>query len=198
MNRADQPIELPVHKSTSEDGNFTLTRIDSPSEMDDWGETVNGPISDNGMSIIENFFGVTPKVTSWCGIGRSIIPNSYEFSLPTASRGVKFVFRIWQKGVGGSSDKAEVDIYLHDNRRPQVFSFSSDVRKIVWVGIGHNQLLVATTDGVLYRATRLRSVKQGWRGLIWYFSKVMGFRIEVSSLRDRLNGFARYVPTHLR
>jgi len=190
MNSANLPITMPVQKSTGAGG--TLTRIESPSEMEDWGETVNGPISPEALSVMEEFFGIKPKVTSWLVIQGSKIPNTYEFSLPGMTKGAELTFRIWQRGVGNDG-RAEIDICAKSSS-----GLYCTPQKIGWVGIGHNQLLVATQHGVLYRATRQRSSKQDWRGMFWKFSKVLGFWIETSSLREQSNAFLRYVPVHLR
>lgn len=194
MNSANQPIELPVHKSTT--GGVSLIRIESPREMDDWGEVVNGPLSPKALSVIEEFFGVKPEITSWCLIEGSEIPNTYEFSVPGMTKDAELMFRIWQRGVG-NENHAEIDLCAKGAKSPMSGLYCSH-QKITWVGIGYNQLLVATEHGVLYRATRRRSSKQDWRGLFWRFSKVLGFWIEMSSLRDRYNQFNSYVPAHLR
>lgn len=195
MASANQPIELPVQKSTT--GGVSLIRIESPSEMHDWGEVVNGSLSPKALSVIEEFFGIKPKVTSWCGVGgESMVPNSYEFSVPGVAKGSELMFRIWQRGVGNQGH-AEIDLCAKGSKSP-ISALYCTTQKVTWVGIGYNQLLVATEHGVLYRATRQRSCKQDWRGLFWRFSKVTGFWIEMSSLRDRLNQFGFYVPAHLR
>lgn len=194
MSRADQPIELPVHKSTV--GDVSLIRIESPLEMEDWGEVVNGPLSPKALSVIEEFFGVKPNITSWIVKEGSEIPNTYEFPVPGMAKGADLFFRIWQYGVGNDG-QAEVDLCAKGGK-PIVSGLYCTTQKVTWVGIGYNQLLVATEHGVLYRTTRRRSSKQDWRGRFWRFSKVMGFWIEMSSLRDRLNGFTSYVPAHLR
>lgn len=193
MSSAHQSIEMPVQKSMS--GGFSLTRIESPQEMEDWGEEVNGPLSSKALSVIEEFFGVKPNITSWFVKAGSQIPNTYEFPIPGMAKGTDLSFRIWQYGVGNEG-QAEIDICAKGGK-PLVSGLYCTTQKVTWVGIGYNQLLVATEHGVLYRATRQRSSKQDWRGLFWRFSKVMGFWIEMRSLKDCSNGFARYVPTHL-
>ncbi len=187
MVSANQSIELPVHESKSGDGRIGLIRIDTPSEMDDWEEVINGPISPWGLAVITDFFGIKPKISSW--IGTQMIPNTYEFLLPTGSKDVEFVFRIWQYGVGNEGI-AEIDIYAHQPTYPNGFSFSSGIQKIAWIGIRYGQLLVATEHGVLYRATRQRSRIKNWLGRVWRFGKVEGFRIEMSPLQDPSNSFA--------
>ena len=165
--------------------------------MDDWGEVVNGPLSPKALSVIEEFFGVKPKVTSYRGLGESMVPNTYEFSVPGMTKHTELSFRIWQYGVGNEGH-AEIDLCAKNAKSPTSGLYCT-TQKIGWVGIGHSQLLVATRDGVLYRATRQQSRKQDWRDLFWLFSKVTGFWIELSSLRgSRPNGFARYIPAHLR
>lgn len=196
MSSAHQTIKMPVQKSTSSNGLATLTKIESPSEMDDWGEVINGPLSPRALAIIEEFFGIKPKTTSWRGAGKSTVPNTYEFQIPGMAKGAELIFRIWQHGVGNDG-QAELDLCAKSDGSPASGLYCSH-RKIRWIGIGHGQLLVATEHGILYRATRQRSMKQDWRGRFWKFSKVYGFWIEMSSLRDRLNGFSSYVPAHLR
>lgn len=193
MSSAHQSIEMPVQKSTG--GGFNLTRIESPQEMEDWGEEVNGPLSPKALSVIEEFFGVKPNITSWFVKAGSQIPNTYEFPVPGMARGTDLSFRIWQYGVGNHG-QAEIDICAKGGK-PLVSGLYCTTQKVTWVGIGYNQLLVATEHGVLYRAIRQRSSKQDWRGLFWHFSKVKGFWIELMSLKDRSNGFIRYVPVHL-
>ncbi len=193
MNSAHQSIEMPVHKSTS--GGASLTRIESPSEMEDWGEEVNGPLSPKALSVIEEFFGTKPNITSWLLKEGYQIPLTYEFPVSGMARGTGLSFRIWQHGVGNKG-QAEIDICAKGGK-PMVSGLYCTPQKVTWVGIGHNQLLVATEHGVLYRAIRQRSSKQDWLGRFWHFSKVMGFWIEMMSLRDRSNGFIRYVPAHL-
>lgn len=194
MTSAHQTIELPVQK-TNRSG-FSLTRIESAPEMDNWGEEVNGPLSPNALSVIEEFFGVKPSITSWFIKAGSQIPNTYEFPVMGMARGTDLSFRIWQHGVlnGGH---AEIDI-CSKGGRPIVSGLYCAPQKVTWLGIGHNQLLVATEHGVLYRATRQRSLKQDWLKRFWLFGKVSGFWIEMSSLRDRLNQFTCYIPAHLR
>jgi len=196
MGNAHQSIEMPVQKSTS--GGISLTRIESPLEMENWGEEVNGPLSPKALSVIEEFFGVKPTITSWFVKAGSEFPNAYKFPVLGMARGTDLSFRIWQYGVSNNG-RAEIDIYATGSE-PLMSSLSCATQKVTWVGIGHSQLLVATEHGVLYRVVRVRqrSSKQGRRGLFWRFSKVMGFHIEMRSLRDHLNGFVRYVPTHLR
>lgn len=188
MNSANRPVEMPVQETKG--NGVTLTRIESPSEMENWSETINasGLLSVKALSIIEEFFGIKPKVTSWRIVGESTIPNTYEFCIPGTTKGAELTFRIWQYGVGDESH-TEIDIYTKTG-------LSCHHQKIVWVGIGHGQLLVATEHGVLYRATRQRTMQR--RGLLWRFSEVLGFHIEMSSMRDRLNQFTCYVPAHLR
>ena len=194
MVSANHSILLPVQKSTI--GGVSLTQIECPSEMEDWGEEVSGPLSPTALSVIEEFFGVKPKITSWVGVGDSMVPNSYEFSVRGTTRGTELIFRIWQYGVGNDG-RAEIDLWMRSGKFPGSDLYCTE-QKAVWVGTGHGQLLVATEHGVLYRATRQRSSKQSWRGLFKRFSKVKGFWIEMTALRARLNGSARYVPAHLR
>ncbi len=199
MSGTNETVKMPVRRIGNADDVVTLTLIDLPEEMEDWGEVVLGSISEDGMATIQEFFGVEPIVTMWNQAeDGSLIPNVYRFSLPTPKRGTNFVFRIWQKGVG-SIDRAEIDVFVEAGSYPDGFTFGSGTADaITWVGIGHGQLLVATKSGLLYRATRQRSSKQVRRGRTWRFSKVTGFHIEISSLQNPSNQFARYVPAHLR
>lgn len=194
MSSAHQAIKMPVQKSTSR--GVSLTKIESPLEMGDWGEEVKGPLSPKALSVIEEFFGVKPRITSWLEENGSVLPNTYEFPVPGMTRSTSLSFRIWQYGVGNRG-QAKIDICAKGSK-PLVSGLYCTTQKVTWVGIGHSQLLVATEHGVLYRAIRQRSSKQDWRGLFWHFSKVVGFWIEMMSLRDSSNGFVRYVPTHLR
>ncbi|GEM_PF-5286046 len=47
MSNAHQDIKTPVQKSTR--GGVSLTRVESPLEMEDWGEEVNGPLSQSPL-----------------------------------------------------------------------------------------------------------------------------------------------------
>lgn len=193
MSSAHQPIELPVQKSTNH--GISLTRIEFPQEMADYGEVVNGPLSPHALFIIEEFFGIKPKISSWFIKDGAQIPSIYEFPVLGMAKGTDLSFRIWQYGVDNDG-QAEVDICAKGDK--SISGLYCNTQKVSWVGIGHSQLLVATEHGVLYRATRRRSSKQAWHGLFWRFSKVMGFWIEMSSLKDPHNQFTRYVPTYLR
>lgn len=194
MSSAHQSIVMPIQKSGG-DG-FTLTKIESPKEMEDWGEEVNGPLSPKALSVIEEFFGVKPNITTWFLKAGSQVPNAHEFPVLGMARGTALSFRIWRYGVGNNGH-AEIDICAKGGK-PIVSGLYCTTQKVTWVGIGYNQLLVAMEHGVFYRAVRQRSRKQDWRGRFWRFSKVTGFWIEMGSLKDRQNGFLRYVPTHLQ
>lgn len=194
MSSVHQRIEMPVRKSTS--GDSILIRIESPLEMEDWGEEVNGPLSLKALTVIEEFFGVKPKITSWLMKAGIQIPNTYEFPVSVMAKGAHLSFRIWRYGIG-NNDQSEIDICAKGGK-PVVSGLYCTPQKVTWIGIGHNNLLVATQSGVLYRAMRERLCKQDWRGRFWRFSKVYGFWIEMSSLQNtHLTGFASYIPAHL-
>jgi len=195
MIPANQSIQRPVQKSTI--GNASPTKIERLSEVEDWGEEINGPLSPKALSVIEEFSGVKPEVTLWVGFGKSMVPNAYEFSVPGMSNGTELSFRVWQYGAGNQGH-AEVDLCAQGGK-PLVSGLYCTTQKIMWIGTDYGQLVALTERGVIYRAIRQRSCKQDWRGQFWKFSKVQGFWIEMSSLRDaQSNGFASRIPDHLR
>lgn len=196
MYAANQGMDIPVEKTESQDGRFSTTKISLPREMKDWGEEVSGALSSKALETVEQFFGITPHISSWVIRENGQIPSTFEFILP-AAEGVEYCLRIWQHGVTDDGD-AEIDIFVRSLQGAHAFSFSSGIQRVVWVGIGHGQLLIATDFELLHRITRNRDSRYARNRTVIRYSKVKGFGIETSSLSDPLNQFRHYVPAHLR
>lgn len=187
-------LPLPAVHIRDNQGNIVLTQIIIPNEMENWGEDVRGPVSAKSMATIQAFLDVAPNVTSWILLYSKEIPDAHEFTLPSAD-GTRFIFRIWQFGAG-QEGHAEVDTYIMVGSGSQGLSVCG--QKIAWIGGIRGQLVAVTTWGVMFRITRERSTTVENNTGIWQHSEVKGFRIEMTSMRDPNNHFARELPEHLR